>query len=65
MADVGQAGGTPLSASFVVSFALIPVARVAEQALMVANLAQIAVWGCLFVWLGRFEGLYPAIYDRR
>jgi hypothetical protein len=35
---------------------------VAMLALMVANLAQIAVWGCLFVWLGQFEELYPAIY---
>lgn len=35
---------------------------VAMLALMVGNLAQIAVWGCLFVCIGEFEELYPAIY---
>jgi Ion channel len=35
---------------------------VAMLAMMVANLLQIALWGCLFFWLGEFEELYPAIY---
>ena len=35
---------------------------VSMLAMMIANLLQIALWGCLFVWLGEFEELYPAIY---
>ena len=31
-------------------------------AMMIANVLQIALWGCLFVLLGEFEELYPAIY---
>ena len=31
-------------------------------AMMTANVVQIALWGCLFVWLGEFEELYAAIY---
>ena len=31
-------------------------------AMMTANLLQIALWGVLFVGLGEFEELYPAIY---
>lgn len=31
-------------------------------ALMTANLVQIALWGWVFVLLGEFEELYPAIY---
>ena len=31
-------------------------------ALMIANVLQIALWGWLFVLLGEFEDLYPAIY---
>ena len=31
-------------------------------ALMTANVLQIALWGWLFVLLGEFEDLYPAIY---
>ena len=30
--------------------------------MMTANVLQIALWGCLFVRLGEFESLYPAIY---
>jgi hypothetical protein len=30
--------------------------------MMTGNLVQIALWGCLFVQLGEFEELYPAIY---
>lgn len=35
---------------------------VAMLAMMVANVLQIALWGWLFVLLGEFEDLYPAIY---
>ena len=35
---------------------------VSMLAMMIANVLQIALWGCLFVWLGQFEALYPAIY---
>ncbi|HJW68558.1 MAG TPA: ion channel [Candidatus Binatia bacterium] len=35
---------------------------VSMLALLVANVVQIALWGSLFVWLGEFEELYPAIY---
>jgi len=31
-------------------------------AMMAANLLQIALWGWLFVLIGEFEDLYPAIY---
>jgi Ion channel len=30
--------------------------------MMTANVLQIALWGCLFVQLGEFDALYPAIY---
>ncbi len=30
--------------------------------MMIANVLQIALWGVLFVWLGEFAELYPAIY---
>ena len=35
---------------------------VSMLAMMIANVLQIALWGWLFVWLGEFEELYPAIY---
>ena len=35
---------------------------VSMLALMIANLLQIALWGFLFVGLGEFEEVYPAIY---
>ena len=35
---------------------------VSMLAMMTANLIQIALWGLLFVGLGEFEELYPAIY---
>jgi hypothetical protein len=35
---------------------------VSMLALLIANVLQIALWGCLFVWLGEFTDLYPAIY---
>jgi hypothetical protein len=35
---------------------------VSMLAMMSANVLQIALWGCLFVQLGEFESLYPAIY---
>jgi hypothetical protein len=35
---------------------------VSMLAMMVANVLQIALWGWLFVLLGEFEDLYPAIY---
>jgi Ion channel len=35
---------------------------VSMLALLIANVLQIALWGCLFVWLGEVEELYPAIY---
>jgi len=35
---------------------------VAMLAMMVANVLQIGLWGWLFVLLGEFEDLYPAIY---
>jgi Ion channel len=35
---------------------------VAMLAMMTANVLQIALWGWLFVLLGEFEDLYPAIY---
>ncbi len=35
---------------------------VSMLALMIANVLQIALWGYLFVSLGEFEELYPAIY---
>ena len=35
---------------------------VSMLAMMIANLLQIALWGFLFVGLGEFEELYPAIY---
>jgi hypothetical protein len=35
---------------------------VAMLAMMTANVLQIALWGWLFVLLGEFEELYPAIY---
>ena len=35
---------------------------VSMLALMTANVLQIALWGWLFVLLGEFEDLYPAIY---
>jgi hypothetical protein len=35
---------------------------VAMLAMMGANMLQIAMWGGLFVWLGEFQELYPAIY---
>lgn len=35
---------------------------VAMMAMMVANVLQITVWGCLFVLLEEFEEFYPAIY---
>ena len=31
-------------------------------AMMIANLLQIALWGFLFVGLGEFEEVYPAVY---
>ena len=30
--------------------------------MMLGNLAQIALWGGLFLWLGEFEQAYDAIY---
>jgi hypothetical protein len=35
---------------------------VSMLAMMTANVLQIALWGCLFVRLGEFEALYPAMY---
>jgi hypothetical protein len=35
---------------------------VSMLAMMVANVLQIALWGGLFVCLGEFQELYPAIY---
>ena len=35
---------------------------VATLALMVGNLAQIILWGGLFLWLGEFKEIYDAIY---
>lgn len=35
---------------------------VAMLAMMAANMLQIALWGWLFVLIGEFEDLYPAIY---
>ena len=35
---------------------------VSMLAMMIANVLQITLWGCLFAWLGEFEELYPAIY---
>jgi len=35
---------------------------VSMLAMMIANLLQIALWGFLFVGLGEFEEIYPAIY---
>ena len=35
---------------------------VSMLAMMTANLLQIALWGFLFVGLGEFEEIYPAIY---
>ena len=35
---------------------------VSMLAMMTANVLQIALWGCLFVQLGEFASLYPAIY---
>ncbi len=35
---------------------------VAMLAMLIANVVQIALWGALFVGLGEFEELYPAIY---
>ena len=35
---------------------------VATLALMVGNLAQIILWGGLFLWLGEFNEIYDAIY---
>jgi hypothetical protein len=35
---------------------------VSMLAMMIANVLQIALWGCLFVGLGEFEEVYPAIY---
>jgi hypothetical protein len=35
---------------------------VSMLAMMIANVAQIALWGCLFLALGEFKELYPAIY---
>src|SRR6185503_15333172 len=35
---------------------------VSMLAMMIANIFQIALWGFLFVLLGEFEELYPAIY---
>ena len=35
---------------------------VAMLAMMTANVLQIALWGCLFLQLGEFEALFPAIY---
>ena len=35
---------------------------VSMLAMMIANILQIALWGFLFVLLGEFEELYPAIY---
>ena len=35
---------------------------VSMLAMMIANVVQITLWGCLFVWLGEFAELYQAIY---
>jgi len=35
---------------------------VSMLAMMIANVLQIALWGLLFVWLGEFKEVYPAIY---
>ena len=35
---------------------------VSMLAMMTANLLQIALWGFLFVGLGEFEEVYPAVY---
>ena len=35
---------------------------VSMLAMMIANLLQIALWGFLFVGLGEFEEVYPAVY---
>jgi len=35
---------------------------VSMLAMMIANLLQIALWGFLFVGLGEFEEIYPAVY---
>ena len=35
---------------------------VSMLAMMTANLLQIALWGFLFVGLGEFEEIYPAVY---
>jgi Ion channel len=35
---------------------------VSMLAMMIANVLQIALWGYLFLQLGQFEALYPAIY---
>jgi hypothetical protein len=41
--------------------AMVPLV-VTMLAMMVANLLQVALWGGLFVLLGEFEQLYPAVY---
>ena len=35
---------------------------VATVAMLLGTLMQIALWGCLFLWLGEFEQAYDAIY---
>jgi hypothetical protein len=35
---------------------------IAMVAMMLGNLVQISLWGALFLYLGEFEELYPAIY---
>jgi len=38
---------------------------IATVAMLVGTLLQIALWGCLFLWLGEFEQAYDAITARR
>ena len=54
-----QTDGDPSRAGWLK--AIRPLA-VSMLAMMIANVLQIALWGFLFVGLGEFEELYPAIY---
>ena len=45
-----------------VLLATVGTLAVSMLAMMIANVLQIALWGCLFLQLGQFEAFYPAIY---
>jgi hypothetical protein len=59
---VRQIGDDPGRIGWLTAIRAIRPLAVSMLVMMIANVLQIALWGVLFVWLGEFAELYPAIY---